>query len=88
MSDDLDMKALAGDNLVTKTEAALSAGCDIALQCSGDLPDMIDVAKGCRPLADKAMLRAKIAEDSTQNMEAFDRSDAMAEFDDILSPFV
>lgn len=86
MSDDLDMKALTGESLVSKTEAALRAGCDIALQCSGQLPDMIDVAKGCQPLAGKALERAKIAENSAGQPEEFDRSDAEAEFDDILSP--
>ena len=47
MSDDLDMKALSGD-LTTLTENCLSAGCDIALQCSGVFPDMIKIAKGAR----------------------------------------
>lgn len=88
MSDDLDMKALAGDSLVSKTEAALSAGCDIALQCSGQLPDMIDVAKGCISLVGKALERAKIAENSAGQPETFDRAAAESEFDDILSPFV
>jgi beta-N-acetylhexosaminidase len=88
MSDDLDMKALSGDSLVSKTEAALLAGCDIALQCSGQMPDMIDVAKGCKPLAGKALERAQIAENSTSYAEKFDREEAEAEFDSILSPFV
>lgn len=88
MSDDLDMKALAGKNLATKTDAALSAGCDIALQCSGQLPDMIDVAKGCKALSGKALERARIAENSADFQEGFDRADAEAEFNAILSPFV
>jgi len=36
MTDDLDMKALTGD-LTRKTQRALKAGCDIALQCSHGL---------------------------------------------------
>ena len=87
MSDDLDMKALSGDNLTIKTEAALSAGCDIALQCSGDLPDMIGVAKGCKALAGRGLARAEIAENAAGKPDEFDRADAEAEFDDILSPF-
>ncbi len=35
MSDDLAMNALQGSPL-TRTEAALAAGCDIALYCPGD----------------------------------------------------
>lgn len=87
MSDDLDMKALTGSRLMSKTEAALSAGCDIALQCSGQLPDMVDVAKGCKPLVGKALERARTAENSTNGSEDFDRAEAEAEFDGILSPF-
>jgi beta-N-acetylhexosaminidase len=88
MSDDLDMKALTGNSLVSKTEAALSAGCDIALQCSGQLPDMIDVAKGCKPLVGKALERARVAENSKDLQSDFDRDEAEAEFNNILSPFV
>jgi len=48
MSDDLDMRALhtggMDGNLTVLTESALKAGCDIALQCSGKLPDMVKVA--------------------------------------------
>lgn len=87
MTDDLDMKALSGNCLGDKTRAALDAGCDIALQCSGQLPDMIDVAKGCRALEGKALERARIAENSTNYSVNFDRDEAEAEFDRILSPF-
>jgi len=61
MTDDLDMKALSGD-LVRKTELSLAAGCDIALQCSGQIDAMVKVAKGAKPLSGKALLRANIAE--------------------------
>lgn len=44
MTDSLDMKALAG-SMAEKTLASLLAGCDIALQCSGDMYDMAEVAK-------------------------------------------
>ena len=81
MSDDLDMKALSGDSLTVKTEAALTAGCDIALQCSGQLPDMISVAKGATTLSGKALERAKVAENTTLYGSSFDRTDAEVEFD-------
>jgi len=57
MTDDLDMKALTG-GLTRKTERALKAGCDIALQCSGSLADSVKVAKGtltARPLKKNLM---------------------------------
>jgi len=39
MSDDLGMKALTGD-FGDRAKAALAAGCDIALHCSGDIAEM------------------------------------------------
>ena len=43
MSDDLAMKALAG-TLAERTAAALAAGCDVALHCSGVLAESEEVA--------------------------------------------
>lgn len=85
MTDDLDMKALQGQNLSVKTEAVLDAGCDIALQCSGQMSDMLAVAKGARTLSGLSWDRAQIAELSAQSPKAFDRIEAEAEFDDLLS---
>ena len=84
MSDDLDMKALNG-NLQFKTASALDAGCDIALQCSGNLLDMIEVAKGGRPLAGRSLERAQAAEKLTESISEFDREAAETEFDDLIT---
>ena len=77
MTDDLDMKALTGD-LVSKTEASLAAGCDIALQCSGQLPAMVQVAKGGKALSGKALERAKIAQLCAASPRDFSREAAQA----------
>jgi len=84
MSDDLDMKALKG-GLTRKTERALAAGCDIALQCSGKLPDMVNVAKGAKPLEGRARSRALVAEYCADHITEFDRTAAAHEFDDLLA---
>lgn len=84
MSDDLDMKALTG-SLQFKTTAALDAGCDIALQCSGDLLDMIEVAKGGRSLDGRSLERAQVAEATTKSVAEFDREAAEAEFDKLMA---
>ena len=84
MSDDLDMKALTGD-LTRKTERALKAGCDIALQCSGSLADSVKVAKGARTLSGRALERALIAENCAEHVSAFDRLSAEAEFDALMN---
>ena len=84
MSDDLDMKALTGD-LTRKTERALKAGCDIALQCSGRLADSVKVAKGAQPLSGRALARAAIADNCAEHVTDFDRAAAEAEFDVLMA---
>ena len=48
--------------LAQRAEAALKAGCDVVLQCSGVLADMEDVVAGCRVLDGLALVRARAAE--------------------------
>lgn len=60
MTDDLNMQALNGP-LPARAEAALKAGCDIILHCSGDLSEMQEVAAVCPTLAGKALQRAQAA---------------------------
>lgn len=84
MSDDLDMKALRG-GLKRKTERALAAGCDIALQCSGKLPDMVNVAKGAKLLSGRAESRAIIADNCADHIQPFNREAAEEEFNVLLS---
>jgi beta-N-acetylhexosaminidase len=62
-SDDLDMHALSKIGpLAARARAALAAGCDVVLQCSGKLADMEAVAKGCAPLSAEAFARAAAVE--------------------------
>ena len=84
MTDDLDMKALKG-GLTRKTERSLAAGCDIALQCSGKLPAMVEVAKGAKTLDGRAKRRAIVAEYCAEHITPFDRTAAEHEFDALLS---
>ena len=84
MSDDLDMKALKG-GLTRKTERALAAGCDVALQCSGKLPAMVKVVKGASTLEGRAIWRATVAENCAEHISPFDREAAEYEFDALLS---
>lgn len=63
MSDDLDMKAMAVvGGLKERARAALKAGCDVVLQCSGVLSEMQDTAKGCVSLSGVSLVRARAAE--------------------------
>jgi beta-N-acetylhexosaminidase len=56
LSDDLSMKALGG-SLGERAEAALAAGCDVALHCNGDMDEMRAVADAARPMNEAALAR-------------------------------
>jgi beta-N-acetylhexosaminidase len=59
VTDDLAMKALAGEPADLATEA-LTAGCDVALYCSGTFAPTEKLLSRCPPLSDKA--RARLAD--------------------------
>ncbi len=83
MSDDLDMKALSG-SLTWRAEKALLAGCDVVLQCSGRMQDMVKVAKGVLPLEGNSLRRAQIAMHMADDVEVLDASDAKEELDALM----
>jgi beta-N-acetylhexosaminidase len=74
MTDDLSMKALSG-TFRERGEASIAAGCDVVLHCNGDQGEMRQVAEAAPELADKALIRAEIAERARQNSESFDPID-------------
>lgn len=84
MSDDIDMKALQyamNGGLAQRTEAALKAGCDVVLQCSGVLAEMEETVKGCAPLEGLALVRARAAEGFAKRpAKAFDAEAGWARF--------
>ena len=79
MTDDLDMKALSG-GLKSLTEKSLDAGCDVALQCSGKLPAMVEIAKGARALYGDAKARAEIAQLCGEDPREFDYEAGLSEY--------
>ncbi len=84
LSDDLSMKALDG-TLTDLTRSALTAGCDIALHCNGDLAEMRAVAAGATSLTALAQTRADAAISRLAKPEPWDRIEAMATFDAMLA---
>jgi len=56
MSDDLAMEALSG-TLAERTAAALAAGCDLALHCSGVLAESEEVAGAAGEMSEAASAR-------------------------------
>jgi beta-N-acetylhexosaminidase len=90
LSDDLDMKALQyalNGGLAERAEAALAAGVDVVLQCSGVLKDMVEVAKGCRKLEGVPLVRARAVEAFAKRpAREFDADAGRARFKQLLAP--
>lgn len=89
MSDDLDMHALQyamNGGLKERAEAALGAGCDVVLQCSGNLQEMQTTAKGCRELDGLPMVRARAVEAFAKRPpREFDAEAGWARFKELLN---
>ena len=56
ISDDIGMEALAG-NKGERAKAILQAGCDLVLECSGNLNDMVEVASAIPLINEKTLER-------------------------------
>lgn len=83
MSDDLGMAALSG-SFSQRARESISAGCDIALHCSGDLEEMRAVARAVPALAGDAACRCDRALAQLRPPAAFDPQAAMQELQDLL----
>ncbi|MBV9249167.1 MAG: beta-N-acetylhexosaminidase, partial [Acetobacteraceae bacterium] len=60
VTDDLAMRALSGTP-AQSAAAALAAGCDLALYCSGEFEPTADLLETCPPLTTAAMARLAAA---------------------------
>jgi beta-N-acetylhexosaminidase len=89
MSDDIDMKALQyamNGGVQDRAEAALKAGCDVVLQCSGVLKDMVEAAKGCQSLEGLSLVRARAVEAFAKRpAEAFDAKAGWARYNELMT---
>ena len=84
MTDDISMKALSG-SLRERSEAAIAAGCDLALHCNGDLAEARAVAEGAGALAGRAGERARAALARIVQPEDFDPVDGARRLDAALA---
>ncbi len=60
LSDDIEMGALSGD-MAARGQAALAAGCDAVLHCSGEMTSMQALGDGVPPLSASAWERWQVA---------------------------
>lgn len=77
MSDDLGMKALGG-SFADRARGVIDAGCDVALHCSGNLAEMMEVAGAVPPLEGLAAERFANARAHFRAPEPFDADEALA----------
>jgi beta-N-acetylhexosaminidase len=84
MSDDVAMGALDGP-LGERTRAALAAGCDVALHCSGSLMEREQVAAAAPRLAGEALRRADAALARRRAPEDIDLAEARKAFAALLA---
>ena len=88
MTDDLGMEALGG-SLSERAKAAIEAGCDVLLHCSGFLSDPKDILSEMREVAEAAPVlegeakrRAQRADDMSTQKKPFEPVEAWAKFYD------
>jgi len=85
MTDDLSMKALAGD-IGTLSRRAFMAGCDLVLHCNGNMDEMLSVAENTPWLSGKGLERAQVAAVWGKTAgQADDEAALQAEFHALLS---
>lgn len=84
LSDDLSMAALSGA-ITTRARACLTAGCDIALHCNGDLAEMRALTETVGPLSPPAQARLDHAlRWPALDRSGFDGARALVELNDLL----
>ncbi|MCY4334310.1 MAG: beta-N-acetylhexosaminidase [Litoreibacter sp.] len=83
MTDDISMKALSG-SVEARCEAALAAGCDLALHCNGKMEEMAKISERCGPMSEAAQSRAKAALAEGQTPSDIDIPAARAEFEALI----
>lgn len=85
MSDDVSMGALSGP-LAERSRAALAAGCDVVLHCTGKLDEMTEVAGASPVLGGEAARRAEAALLLRSAPLEFDVAEARVMFNALTAP--
>jgi beta-N-acetylhexosaminidase len=84
MSDDIDMKALAGTP-AENASASIAAGCDVVLHCNGETDEIAEVAAAAGRLSAPARARFRRAWARLRPPAPFDRAGALARLDRLMA---
>ena len=83
ISDDLSMEALQGD-LTARARAAMDAGCDLALHCTGVLAEMQAIAPVLSPLSEATAIRLRRGREMILPAQAWDPAAVRVRFDELM----
>ena len=83
ISDDLAMSALEG-SLADRAQAALAAGCDLVLHCTGERAGMAQIADAIGTISETAAVRLNRAEAMRANRTEIDFGDMVRRFDALI----
>jgi beta-N-acetylhexosaminidase len=84
MSDDIGMQALSG-SFGERARGVLDAGCDLALHCSGDMAEMVDVASNVGAISAVARARLERAMTTIRGVAGASYAEAAAKRDALLA---
>jgi beta-N-acetylhexosaminidase len=85
MSDDIGMQALAGD-FGERAAGVVAAGCDVALHCSGDMDEMVAIARAVPEMSVEGEARlARAMASALVDQEGPDFAEATAKRDELLA---
>jgi beta-N-acetylhexosaminidase len=84
VSDDIGMKALRGP-FDKRASAAMAAGCDLVLHCSGSLAEMKEVVAGVGAISEATASRLARGAAMPGNDETWNREAALARVEEIMS---
>ncbi|MBV8535587.1 MAG: beta-hexosaminidase, partial [Alphaproteobacteria bacterium] len=84
VSDDLSMEALTGA-LAGRARAAMEAGCDLVLHCTGVLAEMQEIAAVLSPLSETTAVRLRRGREMVLPVQNWDQAATRARFDALMS---
>ena len=90
VSDDIGMDALSGSK-GERAQNILNGGCDLVLECSGNINDMQEISSKVSPMKEETIKRINLAEKfklNNQINDSLSSLDALEEFEELITKFI